>query len=298
MINTDFPVTLRAVLETKYFPLNLKIRSDDTKKHYRIAIGNFEKFLGHEPTISDLSDDAVIGMMKMLMDRDKAAATVNDRRTRINALWTWLCKKGRCAIWPTNQEIDEPEPDPQAFTREEMKRLIDAADRFVASEDRKNLSKWWRAIFHAVWDSGARTGEILSMRWEWIDWTTGNIRVPAKYRKGKKKSAVYRFKTATLERLRDMGVEDSGRIFGLRCQETFHVRYKKLLKRAGFERSRKNGLQKWRRTFATYIEKLGGDSSRELLHGNVSTTKRHYLDKAVLNVPQNHLLFPLGSVEE
>lgn len=178
-----------------------------------------------------------------------------------------------------------------------MKRLIEAANKFVDGYDRKNLATWWSALFAVVWDSGTRTGELLQMRWEWLNWNTGNIRVPASVRKGKRKVAIYRLKEKTLEKLRLLGVQSEGIIFQCGTENNFFYRYGKLLERAGIPRNRKNGLQKWRRSFATYIELYGGDATRELLHDDRGTTKRSYLDAAMLNIPQNHLLFPVGSVE-
>ena len=40
-------------------------------------------------------------------------------------------------------------------------------------------------------DTGARATELLSLRWEWIDWETGWLSVPAEARKGQHHDEVY-----------------------------------------------------------------------------------------------------------
>lgn len=87
-----FPDALRDILENKYFPVNLRVRSELTKKQYRFTLANLEEFLGHPAKMADLTDDNVCGMMSTLLAAGLSPATVNERRIRINALWTWLAK--------------------------------------------------------------------------------------------------------------------------------------------------------------------------------------------------------------
>ena len=295
--NDDFPRDLRTILKAKYFPTNLRIRSEDTRRQYGFALGNLDEFLGHPATIDDLSDDNICGMMVRLLDAGLSPATVNDRRIRVNALWGWLARKGHVKTFPCNAPIDEPDPDPVAWTRDEMRRLVEAADVFIDGQDRKRLGSWWRALFAVAWDTGGRTGELLALRWEWIDWQTGMMRVPAIVRKGKKKAAIYRLKRPTLDALNKLEPLETGSIFRLNEMATYYARYRKLLGKAGIPQNRKNGLQKWRRSHATYLELAGGDGTKALGHNNRETTTRSYLDPIILAKPQNDLLFPLGSAD-
>lgn len=71
----------------EYFPRRLAIRSDKTVRQYRFAVQDFGRFLGHEPTIADLTDDNLYGLAKLLICRGLAAKTVNERVGRIKTLW-------------------------------------------------------------------------------------------------------------------------------------------------------------------------------------------------------------------
>lgn len=120
--------------------------------------------------------------------------------------------------------------------------------------------------------------------------------MPAIVRKGKKKAAIYRLKQDALESLKKLEPQPSGSIFRVKKMATYYSRYRKLLSRAGIPADRKQGLQKWRRSHATYLELAGGDGTKALGHSDRATTRKSYLDPKLLDKPQNDLLFPLGSV--
>jgi len=48
--------TLHSLCETLYFPLRLKIK-EPTRYQYRVALRDYARFLGREPTTDDLDDD-------------------------------------------------------------------------------------------------------------------------------------------------------------------------------------------------------------------------------------------------
>jgi hypothetical protein len=50
------PDELLALCERLYFPLNIRIH-EPTRYQYRIALRDFARFLGRQPTRADLDDD-------------------------------------------------------------------------------------------------------------------------------------------------------------------------------------------------------------------------------------------------
>jgi len=143
---------------------------------------------------------------------------------------------------------------------------------------------WWMIHFALEWDTGARATELLSLRWEWLDWESGWIRVPAEYRKGKVADAVYGLLPDTLDLLGQYR-KASGAI--LQWQTGTHVtRYyrlwNELLERAGLPTDSKHKSQWIRRSFATWVAVGGGDASAACGHSTPSVTRASYLDPTLI----------------
>lgn len=136
---------------------------------------------------------------------------------------------------------------------------------------------------------------MLAIEISWINFQTGVLHVPAKVRKGGKKSATYQLKPKTMVTLSRMLVPQRKSLFdfvGNIC--TFYTRYEELLKSAGLPHDRTCKPQKMRRSFATHIEALGGNATKALNHSRRSVTEKSYLDKTILSSDsENRLLFDL-----
>ena len=112
----------------EYFPRNLKLRSEKTKFQYRLSCADFERFLGHAPTLDDLNDDTFAAWLKWLLDhRELAERTANERAGRIKSLWNWLARRGRIECFPTVDRVPVPESMTLAWSQDELKRLFAAA---------------------------------------------------------------------------------------------------------------------------------------------------------------------------
>ena len=274
--------TLLEILETEYFALNVRIRAEQTRNQYRYSLQNLADFLGRPPTMADLSDDTVIRLTLYLRDvKHLDPRTCNDRRGRINALWTWLSNKGRCSTRPTNAALAVPRKIPRAWKHDELQRLMRACATTPGTAGTLPASTFWLA-FHAIcWDTAARTTEILSLRWEWLDWSTGWIRVPPDVRKGGVKEAAYRVMSDTLALLATFR-KPTGLILGFaKDRSRIWQMYKELLERAGLPATRHDGPQKMRRSHASWLAANHGDATLSLLHDDASTTRKFYLDPTI-----------------
>jgi integrase len=270
---------LGVVLERHYFPLNLRVRCEQTRKQYRYAVGNLSEHLGRPATVADLSDDNVTRMMGWLRDvQGLHPRTVNDRRWRINALWTWLARRGFVRLWPTNCALPVPLRTPRAWTQEEIDRLVAAASRSEGMIGDIPARQWWLDLFFVEWDLGGRKAEVLAFEWQWLDLSTGFIHVPAEVRKAKRADACYRLMPDTMARLR-LRAKKRGKIFPFPLHETrFYQLFDKLLEAAGLPRTRYTKMQCWRRSFATHLKCGGGDPTVALGHGSAAVTIEHYID--------------------
>lgn len=281
--------TLNHIMLTKYFPRNQRIRDLKTKTAYDLALRNFRDSLGHEPTAADLNDEAVEMFQVYLRDKKLSAKTINERVGRVVALWNWLAKKGLSECFPAINPLQEQRRTPQAWTQEQLARLFDACRREPGNVGSIPAGKFWEALNLVLWDTGARIGELLALRWEWLDWETGFITVPAEVRKGGMQDAVYNLHSATLALLAE--IEDHSRdlIFPWPLTEcSLYNHYSRILKRAGLPRDRKSKFHRMRKSVASHLQAAGVDASQSLGHSSSAITRESYLDPTIVNGRKTH----------
>lgn len=281
--------TLNWLLHKKYFPRNVRIRSQKTKVCYDKALRDFRDMLRHEPTIEDLTDDNIEALQARLRESKLAPKTVNERIGRIVALWNWLAKKRMIEQFPAIIPLPCPQRSPTAWTQEQLAKLFDACRREPGTIDGVPAGKWWEAIHAVIWDSGARIGEVLALRWEWLNWRTGFVNIPAEVRKGGLKDAVYSFHASTLALLREIESPKRDLIFCWPFNEaTLYYRYGQILKRAGLPTGRKDKFHKIRRSVASHLQAAGVDASTVLMHSSAEVTRESYLDPTIVNKRKTH----------
>lgn len=289
--------TLRDLLPV-YFRENPRIRHEHSKNHYRWAIGDFAEYLGREPLVADLAVDKIAGLMVFLRDgrRQLTAAGQNGRRHRLAAFWRWCALKGWILPPTYVPQAVEPQKIPQAWTEEELRRLFWAAANCPGTFARIPLALWWPAFLGIMWDSGERTTAVVSLKWQHLR-GDGVLYVPAAIRKGQRRDMVYRLHSDTLEAIARVkaarwgGPDDL--IFGETDTSNFYYKYARLMRLAGLPGGRLNGPHKMRRSFATYVKRLGGDATAALGHSSDAVTRRSYLDPTICGSQPNEHLFRL-----
>jgi len=276
---------LREVMESDYFRLNLKVRSEKTRKQYRFAIANYAEFLTHDPLLSDLNDDNVTEFVGWLRDvRSLHPRTVNDRRGRINSLWRWLADRGVVKLRPTNCGLVVPTRTPDAWSQEDLRQLLRACYESPGSVGGVPLATFWVAFHGLAWDTGARTSELLALRWEWFDRSRPEwLRVPASARKGGRFDATYRLMPDTLAVLEPFRRPEGLILQWDSCESRFYQLYRELLIRAGLPSNRYCKPQRLRRSHASWLQSAGGDATASLGHQSPAVTRRAYLDPAVIS---------------
>ncbi|MCC6154855.1 MAG: tyrosine-type recombinase/integrase, partial [Candidatus Hydrogenedentes bacterium] len=171
--------------ESLYFPRSLSIRSEETRRQYRLAIADFGKTLERVPDVTDLTDDNLALLYRWLLDvRKVCIVTANERVGRLKALGDFLWKRGYIPHGITLGRMRAPRRTPCAWQRDEIRRLLIACRNFKGHLGGVPACAWWRAHLAWLWATGARVGETLALRWEWIDFTHKVAHVPAEVRKG------------------------------------------------------------------------------------------------------------------
>lgn len=257
-----------------------------TQKHYRRAVRWLSELLGRPAMVADFSDDLLRALShQLLTERKQSPTTANQSLKCLTALWRWCRNRGLIQTGPTIKKLKEPLRTPQAWSRDELRRLVEAASTAPGTIGGLPAAVWWRVLVAIEWDTGARAGELLALRWEWLDWERRWIRVPAECRKGGKRDAVYGLMSDTIAVLEPIK-QTQGKILGeLGHHSNFYRHWDDLLVRAGLPTGRKRKTQMLRRSFASHLLSGGGDPTAALGHASRATTAASYLDPTLTARP-------------
>jgi integrase len=238
--------------------------------------------LGRESRISDLTDDHVAGLLNWLqMTRGQQPATANGSHKCLTSLWRWLHNRGLLRTGPTVKPLRTPERVPRAWRREEIDALVAAVRMSPGSICGIPARDWWMILFAIEWDTGCRATELLSLRWEWLDWSTGWITVPAESRKGRRRDAAYGLLPDTLAFLAKFRQPQGLILRWDKDRSRYWQLWDALLVAAGLPKGRRSKTQALRRTFATWLLIGGGDATAACGHVDARTTARHYVDPSL-----------------
>lgn len=272
-------MNLADVLEKQYFLQQTRVSDEKTRIHYRRAVRRLGEMLGRAPLIGDLTDEHLAGLMQWeQMRRGVSPETANHSRKCLAALWRWCRDKDLIRGGPTVRPLKVPKRRPKALTEDELHRLVAAADRMPGTIGGLPARVWWLTLLQIEMDAGIRAGELLSLRWEWLDWETGYVHVPAEVRKGKSEDASYWLPPDTRQWLAPLR-RPHGLILGFdRHVSRYYQLWDDLLEAAGLPPGRRQKTHALRRTFATALKKEGGDVTAALGHADEATARRYYLD--------------------
>ena len=229
--------------------------------------------------VGDLTDSNVAKLLGWLTTtRKQSATTANGSHKCLACLWRWARDKGYTPTGPTVAPLKTPVRTPRAWSRDELTRLVTAAATSAGSIGGMPARDWWLIVLSLQWDCGVRAGEMLALRWEWLDWSRGWLTVPAEARKGQHRDVVHGLSVDTMQLL-EPHRKATGLILGHDYDRSRYCqRWDELLNRAGLPRDRKNKTQRLRATFASWLTAAGGDATAALGHASRVTTVQHYID--------------------
>jgi integrase len=277
-------------------PLFLRSRSDNTRRLYRTSIRTFSKYLQRPACLSDLNDLTVNRFLDWYRRIPRSPYSANKERSNLLAIWRFACRKRFLEEWPDVRADVEPDRIPQAWTADQIAKLLACCERLTGRIGHIPASTWWRTLHLVCWDTGERIGAIRDLQWHHVDLVAKHILVPAELRKGKRRDRLYRIADDTAAALRSMQRTADSCVFPWPyCRTYLWNRYSLLLIAAGLPHDRHSKFHRIRRTVATYYEAAGGNATELLGHSSRSVTLA-YLDPRIL--PPQHaadLLFrPTG----
>lgn len=289
-------LTLKQYGERVFMPAKTVTMSENGRASYQ---GNLDRTI--YPALGafklpDITSAQISALLLEIQASGKAHATVIKAYTILHSLFK-MAYLGDMIPKNPMDKVERPKPrkdeiqaaEPQAYTAAEIKQLFDVLD----AEPLK-----WRALVHLLIDTGIRRGECCALRWENIDFSSGEVAIngnlcytPANgvyldTPKNGHRRTVY-VGSDTLSLLRQLRTEQAAKAFSAYVftqegsPEPMHpqspTRYlKKLSARCGLTDLHPHKL---RHTFASVAITNGADVasvSEALGHADKSTTLRMY----------------------
>jgi len=282
-----------------FFPRRLKIRTNQTRRHYRYAITAFARFLGHAPALEDLNDDTVTLWLGDLLTRGeqpdtlRSVGTAASKVARILTLWRFLASRRLVELFPTVELPSSPEPVPVALDEPQLIRLFEAAQcrpGFVCGVPARY---WWPALFGFVFSTSERRGGTFATRWEWVSLENHVAVIPAAVRKGKRKTATYPLWDEVCWLLSRIIEPRRELVFPWdKSETTFYHHYGRILVDAQLPNDRRHKLQCLRVSHNTWHKVMTGQHSPLLMHSSSRTSERHYEDRRFTTPPPSKLFIP------
>lgn len=263
---------------SEFAAAKLPARSNQTHKLHTLAHRQFSEFLGRAPRVSDLNDGTV-GTWLGWLKKSRAPETVNNRRDYLLHFWRWCHRHGHTHLWPEVPKVIEPEKTPRGWTMDQIRRLLESAAQEQGTFGGVNAAAWWTAWHRLTWETGERSGAMLQLRWDWLDYDAAELDVPGRYRKAYK-SARYGLSAVAVASLRNIEKPQRKLIFPTDGGSNgIYHRAKRICKRAGLPYRPPKAM---RISFASHLENEGGNATEALQHSSRAITISSYIDPSIV----------------
>lgn len=279
---TPFTPELSIVaLFERYQTLRMLGASAGAIQQYDVAINAFEKYLGRRATAADLTEDTLSLFVRKSLETGLSITTCRMRCKYLLTLWRFAIRRkiieddGGCSYFRLPKE---PRRLPRAWTESEMEQIVKSArlapGRFMGVE----AGKWWPALILVMYDTGLRLSSALAIELAHIDFTEKMLRLPAENVKNLTEQ-YFRLHDQTIEAILDTIPPTRKLLFPwpLTSHDAMYGRLRKILRRAGLPFTRKDLFHKFRRTCASHLARLVGESLaiQQLGHQDGRTIKRY-----------------------
>jgi integrase len=270
---------LLTVALERYATIRLVGRKPGTRKLMARAITEYGKVLKRAPVVGDLTDELLASFAKHRLDEGLSRHTIRQNQSKLLALWNFLAKQG-VVKFPTIRPIKAPDNVPHAWTEDELARVFRAARGATGKVGDVPAGLWWDALHSVLWNTGERIEAVMQCRWRDLDLVAGALFVAAEYRKGSRKSMLYRLAPSTIEKLKQFPPA-KGLIFKWHLSpRSFYNHYERLLKSEGLPHGRDAKFHCMRKSVASHIKAAGGDATAAMDHSSSAITKA-YLDPRI-----------------
>lgn len=254
---------------------------------YVTAVNVLDDWHGEPIRFKQLSDKLLNAFLSWSLDQPVSRYTTRTRRTQLLA----LCRSARrdkvSKYKPKHvKPIKVPKPIVDFWTPDEMRRLIEAAERIPGVFRSTGLQKgpFLAAAIAAAWDTGLRRGDLLRLTLEQIH------RREFIVIQSKTQSEVFcRVNEATVRRVDALGGPPRELAFPMWAGPDRLVALgKKAMRAAGLQSSRSHFWHLIRRSATTHVESIQPGAGQDFAgHDSPATTRNHYIAREQIhaNVP-------------
>jgi len=209
----------------------------------------------------------------------RSLATIARQRRILQAVLHWGAELGLCPLIRLPQ-IKVPPPAPEAWSVEQVGRILQTASQWPGRVGRWPAKDWWPALILVVYWTGARIGSILAAKpSEW----DGQYLILRHTKTGKQ--AVYRLHeqaAAAIGRVYDPKAE---RLFAWpHCRTHLFVVFRRIVEAAGVTAPKGTSslFHRLRRTCLSYCWAADpAVAQRQADHASAEITRRHYIDPRI-----------------
>jgi integrase len=122
------------------------------------SAGLYGQYIERVATVEDLADVSVSRWL-IWLERTHAQRTVAGHRANLLILWRFAARRQWCE-WPVEvRRVPRPTPMPEAWTVEEVGRLVTATAQLPGPAGR-----WFRALILVGYESGLRRGDLFAVQ--------------------------------------------------------------------------------------------------------------------------------------
>lgn len=276
----------------RYCATNPSITSERTVARYKTTVANFERWLGRDAEMDDLTPDNW-GLWIQSRRGERAAGTIRGDAEKLRVIWKFAAAEEglpepRVKLPPSVQN------DPVAWRPKELAALERAARECDWRIGGMRGSVFWPALIGVAVDTGERINAIHSL--ESLDIDLGGLEITFRRdnRKGKRRTLRKGVSRQTAAHVAALLRRRPEMPFAVVQPASLYPPLRRLLADAGLPRSRTRMFHCLRRTHATYVHLQGGDATASLGHADPRTT-RGYIDTGQLPVVIPNRLRPLAA---
>lgn len=244
---------------------------------YKGTIKSFSGWLGFPASFIDLSDDAINRWLVWLTASGISKTTVANHRRFMLTIWRHAFQAGATNIAPLRiRKIQVPRTLPQAWSQDQMCRLLEAADKLLGVDIPIGVRRasWFRALILVAWSTGLRLGDIQALKRDQIAPDGSMIVVQQKTLT----PVLCRLHPDAMAAVMQVGHLPDGRIFGGRLSRRPLFRdFRWIANKAGLV----GGTKIIRKSSATAVEAIQPGAAKDFLgHLTAGLAYRHYVDQS------------------
>ncbi len=274
-------LTVRTFFETAYLPLRLIVGSPRTVEAYLDTLSAWDRWPSRVPL--KRIDDLVFAKWLGWLAERSSRSTTNKHRAHLLCILRLAVKRKKLKALPDVPPLKTSPKLPEAWTVDEVERIISTARQLPGEIDGVPANRWWPALFFVIYDTGSRIGAMLAVAPKSLSLSERSLILLGSTTKSGRPQYC-RLSDQTVAAVAAIYDPHRPRVWPWpHIRATLYRRAKRLFAAAGVTYGRDNGglFHKLRRTSGTLVAANGGNPQLHLGHADARVTYRHYVDPRI-----------------